>query len=655
MPEGPLVEVPLIALAYGRSGDKGDSANIGILARRPEFLGAIDASLTADAVKQYFAHIVTGKVERFALPGLHGFNFVLHRGARRRRRRLAAPRPARQGVRADAARCTDQGAGGLARTARPACGFRSEGRARIVTQAILALANVQVFYDRAIEALRDISLDITEGAIVALLGSNGAGKSTVLKAISGVLDREDGEIRGGSVMLDGEDISHLSAERIVSRGLVQVPEGRALFATLTVEENLLMGGYTRDRAEVRDGLAGVYELFPRVKERRHQISGYLSGGEQQMVAIGRALMAKPRILMLDEPSLGLAPQIVEGIFDTVTRLNREHKLTVLLVEQNAQLALSVASYGYIMENGRIVLDGPSARLQGQSRRAGVLSRLRRSRRAQEHARRETLQAPQAVAVMTALLTLENLSKNFGGIKAVSDISFSVEQGSICSLIGPNGAGKTTVFNLISAILPPSGGRVLFDGADITRLPTYALARLGIARTFQNLAVFKHETVVNNLLVGMHTHLKADPFSAAVFFGRARREEIAARERAEEIIEFLEIEDIRDQPVGTLSYGLQKRVELGRALAIKPRLLLLDEMVSGMNQEEREDIARFILDLKDELGLTVLMVEHDMGIVMDISDHVCVMNHGAKIAEGTPAEVSANPAVIDAYLGARRAA
>ena len=257
--------------------------------------------------------------------------------------------------------------------------------------------------------------------------------------------------------------------------------------------------------------------------------------------------------------------------------------------------------------------------------------------------------------MTALLALDRVSKRFGGLAAVTDVSLEVETGQICSLIGPNGAGKTTLFNVISAVLRPSSGRILFEGREITRIATHRLARLGVARTFQTLAVFKHETVVENLLVGMHTHLRTDPVSAAVFFGRARREEIKARERVEEIIEFLEIEHLRDQIVGTLSYGQQKRVELGRALAVKPRLLLLDEMVSGMNQEEREDIARFVLDLRDELGVTVFMIEHDMGVVMDISDRVFVVNHGRKIAEGTPTEVGSNPAVIDAYLGGKRAA
>ncbi|MCB1542227.1 MAG: ABC transporter ATP-binding protein [Rhodoblastus sp.] len=250
------------------------------------------------------------------------------------------------------------------------------------------------------------------------------------------------------------------------------------------------------------------------------------------------------------------------------------------------------------------------------------------------------------------MSLDTLTRTFGGLRAVSDVSFDVARGEICSIIGPNGAGKTSLFNLISGVLRPTSGRILFDGEDITRERPSRFAARGIGRTFQNLALFKHGTVVENILVGRHIHTKSSVLEAAFFFGRTRKEEIAAREKVEQIVEFLEIENIREAVVGQLSYGLQKRVELARALACEPKLLLLDEMVSGMNQEETEDIARFVLDIRDELGITVLMIEHDMRIVMDISDHVQVLNFGQRIAGGAPDEVRNDPAVLDAYLGRR---
>ena len=256
----------------------------------------------------------------------------------------------------------------------------------------------------------------------------------------------------------------------------------------------------------------------------------------------------------------------------------------------------------------------------------------------------------SAATGQAVLEVSGLSKSFGGVHAVRGVSLRVQPGEIVSLIGPNGAGKTTTFNLVTGVLPPSAGEIRFFGESVVGKKPSDFAGLGIGRTFQNLALFRHGTVVENLLVGRHVHFRYSLLESLAFWGRPRREEIAAREHVERVIEFLEIEELRDKPVSQLAYGQQKRVELGRALASEPRLLLLDEIVAGMNREEKEDIARFILDIRDEFGIAVLMIEHDMQVVMDLSDRIYVLDFGALIAEGTPAEVAADPAVTAAYLG-----
>ncbi len=229
---------------------------------------------------------------------------------------------------------------------------------------LLEFRNVRVVYDKAIEAVRDVSLSVPERGVVALLGSNGAGKSTLLKAMSGLLYTEEGVLEGGSIRFRGAEIQALAPDELVRSGIVQVPEGRRVFAALTVDENLAMGGFTKSGSSARAKLERVFELFPRLAERRGQVAGYMSGGEQQMLAIGRALMSEPVVLALDEPSLGLAPLVIDRIYGVIARLRDEFGLTVLLVEQNAQRALDVADHGYILENGRVVLDGPADRLAG---------------------------------------------------------------------------------------------------------------------------------------------------------------------------------------------------------------------------------------------------------------------------------------------------
>ena len=250
----------------------------------------------------------------------------------------------------------------------------------------------------------------------------------------------------------------------------------------------------------------------------------------------------------------------------------------------------------------------------------------------------------------AVLAIDNISLAFGGVKALAEVSFDVRAHEIRAIIGPNGAGKSSMLNVINGVYHPQQGSITFKGVTRRQMRPHEAARQGIARTFQNIALFKGMTVLDNIMTGRNLKMHAGFFAQAVWFGPARSEEIVHRRVVEQIIDFLQIEAIRKTPVGRLPYGMQKRVELARALAAEPELLLLDEPMAGMNVEEKEDMCRFILDVNDEFGTTIVLIEHDMGVVMDLSDRVVVLDYGRKIGDGTPEEIRTNQAVIDAYLG-----
>ncbi len=260
------------------------------------------------------------------------------------------------------------------------------------------------------------------------------------------------------------------------------------------------------------------------------------------------------------------------------------------------------------------------------------------------------------------LTVQDVQLSFGGVTALLNVSLEVRQSEILAIIGPNGAGKTSLLNCISGLYNPQKGSITYHVADengldqahnLTRMKPHSIAQLGIARSFQNIELFRHMTVLENLMAGCHVHMKSGLLPSMFYWGAAQQEQIRFRRFVEDIIDLLEIEAIRHQTVGALSYGLQKRVELGRALAMRPAILLLDEPMAGMNSEEKEDMARFVLDINEEHGVTIVLIEHDMGVVMDISDRIVVLNFGQKIAEGAPDEVRRNQVVIEAYLGEDR--
>ncbi|GAA0777002.1 ABC transporter ATP-binding protein [Roseibium denhamense] len=258
--------------------------------------------------------------------------------------------------------------------------------------------------------------------------------------------------------------------------------------------------------------------------------------------------------------------------------------------------------------------------------------------------------PSADEDREVLLNVENVSLSFGGVKAITDISFDILKGEIRAIIGPNGAGKTSMLNVINGFYHPQEGTITWQGKVRNKIKPHEAVSQGIARTFQNVALFKGMSTLDNIMAGRSTRMKANIFFQMIWYGAAMREEIEHRKRVEDIIDFLEIQAIRRTPVGKLPYGLQKRVELARALAMEPELLLLDEPMAGMNLEEKEDMSRFIVDVNQEFGTTIALIEHDMGVVMDLSDRVVVLDYGKKIADGRPEEVQANQNVIDAYLG-----
>src|SRR6266508_987037 len=309
------------------------------------------------------------------------------------------------------------------------------------------------------------------------------------------------------------------------------------------------------------------------------------------------------------------------------------------------------------------------------RHSRVLPRARRRGRGQVLPRRQALQATEAVVVVSTvraeqsataapgeqdataaapILEFTDVHLFVAGVKAINGIAFEVGARELFAIIGPNGAGKTSIFNVLSGVYRPRSGRVRFNGVDLTGMPPHRIAALGLARTFQNIELFANLTVLDNLMLGRHTHIRYGVLSAFAWLGRARNQELANRAVVEDIVDFLELEQWREHPVRLLPYGVQKRVELGRALAAEPKLLLLDEPVAGMNLEETEDMARFILDIRDELDIPMIMVEHDMGIVMDLADRIMAVDFGVAIATGTPAEVQRHPDVIRAYLGEEQA-
>jgi ABC-type branched-subunit amino acid transport system ATPase component/MFS family permease len=514
---------------------------------------------------------------------------------------------------------------------------------------LLLCRDIDVHYDD-VQVLFGVNLEVDEGEIVALLGTNGAGKSTLLKAISGLV-----QASGGAVVFDGRDMTHTPPDEVAGRGVTMVPGGQGVFTQISVADNLRLAGWTRrkDGARVAADTEHVLDMFPVVRERLHEVAGNLSGGQQQMLTLGMAFISKPRLLMIDELSLGLAPAVVTQLLEMVRSL-RDAGTTVILVEQSVNVALTVANRAYFMEKGEVRFAGPATELLNRPDLLRSVFLRAAAPEASEGAERSAVRDGQPV------LEVREVTRRFGGVRALDGVSFDLRPSEILGFIGPNGAGKTTLFDVISGYTPADSGtirlRVAGELVDLHDVPTYVRSWRGLGRSFQDGRLFPGLTVHEAIAVALEQHVEVrDPIAATLHLPSVSDSEEKVHARVDELIDLLGLSAYRDKFVRELSTGTRRVVDLACVLAQGPSVLLLDEPSSGIAQREAEALAPMLRRVRDELGASLLVVEHDLPLLSSISDRMIALDLGRMVAEGTPPEVVEHPAVVASYLGTEEAA
>jgi ABC-type branched-subunit amino acid transport system ATPase component len=506
-----------------------------------------------------------------------------------------------------------------------------------------------------VQILFDVDFDVTEGEIVALLGTNGAGKSTLLKGICGLV-----KPKNGTVLFAGEDVTNLPADTTTHRGISLMPGGKGVFPTLTVAENLRLAAWLikNDKARVEEAKAEVESLFPILKSRTNQMAGNLSGGEQQMLALGGALMTRPRLLMIDELSLGLAPTIVGQLLEVVREIHRRGT-TIIIVEQSINVALNLAERAVFMEKGAVRFEGNTAELLD---RPDILRSVfiagANAAQAAEDVESPDIEKAAAMAKRREIpedakvvLDCSGVVKRFGGITAVDEVDLQLRDGEILGLIGHNGAGKTTLMDCISGFLDIDRGRIRLRGVDVTDWAPHERAKGALGRSFQDALLFPTLTVAETIAVARERHLASRDLVAAAFQLPASYEsELAVWNKVDELIELMGLGAFREKLTGELSTGSRRIVDLACILAQDPKVLMLDEPSGGVAQKETEALGPLLLRVREHTGCSILVIEHDMPLLSSICDTMVALELGAVIAEGSPDEVLQHPRVIESYLG-----